>query len=119
MMALHIIGKNIEKKYGNKYVWVLYLLGALGGSIAMNYLMPYDSIPLPKVGADPCISAFFSFMAIQNPLLTVFNFIIPVRLWFLFFCGTFFAVVSDSSFKTTGGLSVGIILGLMKKRLPI
>ena len=94
----------------------MYLIGALGGSLAMNFFMPYDAIPLPKVGADPCISALFSFMAVQNPLLTVFNFIVPVRFWFLLVCGTMFVMVSDSSFKTLGGLSAGVMLGLLRRR---
>jgi membrane associated rhomboid family serine protease len=119
MLALQLVGKRIQANYGSKYVWGLYLAGACAGSIAMNYFMPYDSITLPKVGADPCISSFFSFIAVQNPRFAVFNFIVPVRLWFLLAMATFFFVVSDSSFKNIGGLAMGAGLGLLRRRLLI
>lgn len=118
MIALQMIGKRIQLQYGTKYVWGLYLGGALAGSIAMNYFMPYDPIQLPKVGADPCISTFISFMAVQNPMLIAFNFIIPVRLWLLLGMAVFFVTVSDSSFKNMGGLAMGVGLGLLKRKFP-
>jgi hypothetical protein len=80
----------------------------------MNYLMPYDTIELPKVGADPCISAFFSFIAIQNPKLIAFHLFLPVRLWFLLTLATLFVIVSDSSYKNLGGLAMGAGLGLLR-----
>jgi membrane associated rhomboid family serine protease len=64
MAVLQIFGNKIQARYGSRYVWGLYLAGALAGSVSMNYLMPYDTIPLPKVGADPCLSTFFSFLAV-------------------------------------------------------
>jgi len=85
----------------------------------MNYFMPFDLVPVPKVGADPSLSAFISFAILQNPSLTLFNFIVPVKLWSLLVAGTFFVVVSDSTFKNLGGLMAGVLLGLMKRRLYI
>lgn len=119
MLALQLIGKRIQAKYGGKYVWGLYLAGAFAGSIAMNYMMPYDTIILPKVGADPCISSFFSFLAVQNPKLAVINLLLPVRMWFLLSLAVFFVVVSDSSCKNLGGLAIGASLGLLRKRFII
>lgn len=119
MLALQFIGKRIQVQYGSRYVWGLYFAGAFAGSIAMNYFMPYDSITLPKVGADPCISTFISFIAVQNPRFVAFNFIVPVRLWFLLAMATFFVVVSDSSFKNLGGLAMGASLGLLRRRLML
>ena len=119
MLALQLIGKRIQASYGSKYVWGLYLGGAFAGSIAMNYLMPYDTIVLPKVGADPCISSFFSFLAVQNPKLAVINFVLPVRMWFLLGLAIFFVIVSDSSCKNLGGLAMGAGLGLVRRRLII
>lgn len=116
MVALQLIGRHIQARYGSRYVWGLYLAGACAGSLAMNYYMPYDTIQLPKVGADPCISTFFSFIAIQNPRFVAFNLILPIRLWFLLALATFFVVVSDSSFKNLGGLAMGAGLGLLRRR---
>lgn len=117
MTALQFIGKRIQLSYGSRYVWSLYLAGALAGSIAMNYLMPYDSIPIPKVGADPSISAFVGFLAALNPSMTVFNFIVPIKFWFLLICGVGLLLVSDSSFKNLGGLAMGVGLGLFRRSL--
>lgn len=119
MIALQLVGKRVQVKYGPHYVWGLYLAGACAGSLAMNYWMPYDTIVMPKVGADPCISAFFSFMAVQNPKLVAFTLIVPVRLWFLLAVGTGFVVVSDSSFKNLGGLAIGAGLGLLRRRFLV
>ncbi len=116
MLALQLFGKRIQKNYGSKYVWGLYLAGAFAGSIAMNYFMPYDTIVLPKVGADPSISSFFSFLAVQNPNLTVINFLVPVKMWLLLGLATFFVIVSDSSCKNLGGLAMGAGLGLLRRR---
>lgn len=118
MLALQLFGKQVQARYGNRYVWALYLAGACAGSVAMNYCMPYDTIEMPKVGADPCISTFFSFIAVQNPRLALFTLILPVRMWFLLALATGFVVVSDSSFKNLGGLLMGAGLGLLRRRLP-
>jgi membrane associated rhomboid family serine protease len=118
MLALQIFGKQVQTRYGNRYVWALYLAGACAGSVAMNYYMPYDTIEMPKVGADPCISTFFSFIAVQNPRLALFTLILPMRMWFLLALATGFVVVSDSSFRNLGGLVMGAGLGLLRRRLP-
>jgi membrane associated rhomboid family serine protease len=115
MAALHIVGKRIQARYGSKYVWGLYLAGALGGALAMNYFMPYDTINLPKVGADPSISSFFSFLAVQNPRLVAFHLLVPVRMWFLLGFSIFIFLVSDSSQKNLGGLATGAALGLLRR----
>ena len=115
MAALHFIGNKVRSSYGSRYVWLLYTAGALAGSVSMNYFMPYDTIPIPKVGADPCISAFFSFLATLNPKTTLFNFIVPVRIWFLLLCSIGFVIVSDSSNKNLGGLAMGFGLGILRR----
>ena len=119
MLALHIVGKRVQGLHGFKYVWLLYLSGAIAGSVTMNYLMPYDTIPIPKVGADPCISAFLSFLATITPKATIFNFILPVKFWFLLLCAFGFVMVSDSSKKNMGGLAIGIGLGIMRRWLIV
>jgi membrane associated rhomboid family serine protease len=82
----------------------------------MSYLMPYDTIPVPKVGADPAISAFISFLIMQNPSATLFHFIVPFKSWMLIICATMFLMVTDSSCKNLGGLAAGVGLGVIKKR---
>lgn len=117
MLALNFLGNKIQRKYGAKYVWLLYLAGAVAGSVAMNYMMPYDIIPMPKVGADPCIASFVGFMATLNPRLTVFHLIVPFKLWFLVLLGFGLIMVSDSSRKNLGGLAMGVGLGLVRRTL--
>jgi membrane associated rhomboid family serine protease len=119
MLAFNLASKQVAKKCGGKYVWMLYLGGALTGALAMNYLMPYYAIKVPIVGADPSISAFISFIIMQNPSATLFHFILPFKYWYLLICGSMFLIVTDSSFKNMGGLTAGIALGLLKKRLFI
>ena len=119
MVALQLIGKKIQVSYGSRYVWLLYLAGAAAGSLAMNYAMPYDPIPIPKVGADPAISAFISFLATLNPRMTVFNWIVPIKFWFILLCGIGFVCISDSSCKNLGGLMMGVCLGLFRRKISL
>ena len=117
MLALQLMGTKIHQRYGPKYVWLLYFAGAIAGSVAMNYMMPYDTIPMPKVGADPCIASFIGFMATLSPRATIFNFIVPVKFWFLVLLGFGLIMVSDSSRKNLGGLAMGVGLGLARRSL--
>lgn len=119
MLALQFIGRKIQNNYGPKYVWLLYLAGAIAGSVSMNYLMPYHTIPIPKVGADPCIFTFVGFLATLNPRATLFHFIVPVKFWFLVLCLFGIIYVSDSSRRNLGGLVMGVGLGVIRRILHI
>ena len=116
MLALHFLGNKIRTTHGARYVWMLYLAGAGFGSIVMNYYMPYEIVPIPKVGADPGISAFISFLITMTPRAT-FNFLFPVKYWILLPCAMGFVVVTDSSGKNFGGLAVGVGIGLLRRSL--
>ena len=118
MIALQFMGRKVQK-IGNKYVWLCYLGGAVGGAIAMHYLMPYDTIPVPKAGADPSISAFLSFLAMQHPRLTLFTLIVRVKFWFVIFGAALLMLATDSSCKTLGGLCTGALLGLIRRKMLI
>ena len=107
----------VNVKYGSKYVWALCAAGAISGGIAMMYLMPYDSIPIPKVGADPIISAFISFLATMNPQKVAFTLIFPVKYWFILLLAFGIVMATDSSGRNLGGLAAGISLGLVRRRL--
>jgi membrane associated rhomboid family serine protease len=115
MVALHLMGKRIQAFHGSKMIWMLYLGGAIAGSVAMNYYMPYHSIPIPQVGADPAMASFFGFMAAVAPRATAFTLVVPVKFWFLLLMSTFLMTVSDSSCKNLGGLAMGVGLGLLKR----
>lgn len=109
------MGKKIQSSHGSKLIWVLYLTGAAAGSIAMNYCIPYHSIAIPQVGADPAISSFFGFLTASNPRATAFTVVIPVKFWILLIFGVFLMTVSDSSCRNLGGLAMGISLGLLRR----
>jgi len=111
------MGMRINVNYGSKYVWALCAAGALAGGIGMKYLMPYDSIPMPKVGADPIISAFISFLATMTPGKLAFHLIFPIRYWFILLSAFGFVMATDSSGRNLGGLAAGIGLGLLRRRL--
>jgi membrane associated rhomboid family serine protease len=112
-----MIGMKIKVKYGSKYVWALCMIGALAGGITMQYLMPYDSIPIPKVGADPCISAFISFLATMSPTKVAFKFVFPFQYWFILLTAVGIVMATDSSGRNIGGLAAGVGLGLLRRRL--
>jgi membrane associated rhomboid family serine protease len=107
----------IKVNYGSKYVWALCTIGALAGGITMQYLMPYDSIPIPKVGADPCISAFIAFLATMSPSKVAFKLVFPFQYWFILLIALGIVMVTDSSGRNLGGLAAGVSLGLVRRRL--
>jgi len=115
MIALHLMGRRIKASHGSPMIWMLYLGGAVTGSLAMHYLMPYHSIPIPQVGADPSMASFFGFIASLAPRTTAFTLVVPVKFWFLLLMGVFLMIVSDSSCKNLGGLAMGVGLGLMRR----
>ena len=81
MITLYFFGRAVQVQYGAKYVWMLYILGALFGSISMNYFMPYYQIVMPQVGADASVSAMFTFYGLFNLQQRVFLFFFPVPFW--------------------------------------
>jgi membrane associated rhomboid family serine protease len=50
MIVLITFGNAIKLKYGNKIIWLLYLLGAFAGALSMNYSNRHPLIT-PKVGS--------------------------------------------------------------------
>lgn len=107
----------VKVNYGSRYVWALYAAGAIAGGIGMQYIMPYDSIPIPKVGADPCISAFISFLATMNPNKVAFHLVFPFRYWFVLLAAFGIVMATDSSGRNLGGLAAGVGLGLLRRSL--
>ena len=81
MITLFYFGRAITTMYGAKYVWWLYGLGALFGSLSMNYFMPYYQIVMPQVGSDPAVSAMFTFYGLFNPTQRAIFFFFPVPIW--------------------------------------
>ena len=79
--------------------------------------MPYESIPIPKVGSDPSISAFISFLTTMKPKKVAFNFIFPIRYWFILLCAVAFVLATDSTNKNLGGLATGVGVALFRRSL--
>jgi membrane associated rhomboid family serine protease len=118
MLMLQLIGNNIQKKYGSKYVWGLYLSGAIAGSLAMYFWMPFYPISIPKVGAEPSISALFSFYSILNPKTRISFLFIPFKVWFIFGLVIIFTILADPSRKNISGILIGgVIAHMLRRRL--
>ena len=84
MITLFFFGRAIAIQYGAKYIYWLYGLGSIFGSLSMNYFMPYYQIVMPQVGADSCVSAMFTFYGLFNLQQRVIFFVFPVPMWVLF-----------------------------------
>ena len=81
MITLFFFGRAISVQYGNRYIYWLYGLGAIFGSLCMNYFMPYYQIVMPQVGADPCVTAMFTFYGLFNMQQRVVFFFFPLPMW--------------------------------------
>jgi len=110
MITLFFLGKAIAMRFGSKYVWLLYLGGALSGSTLMNVFMPHNSIVMPQVGADAPISALITFYGMFNLQSQFLLFFIPVRIWILLSLMAVYSLAADPSKKNFGGMVFGAIM---------
>ncbi len=85
MIIVASFGRALRMNYGNKVFWALYLLGAVGGGLTMNFGMPYQPIVIPQVGADAPITAMLTFFGLLNPNQSIMFFFFPMKLWVTIF----------------------------------
>lgn len=81
MVCIVSFGRSIRLIYGNRILWILYLLGSLAGGLSMNFGMPNLPMVMPQVGADAAISSILTFYGLLNLHQTVLLFFIPVNMW--------------------------------------
>jgi membrane associated rhomboid family serine protease len=81
MLMFVSFGQGVQAKYGGKYVWLLYLTGALLGSISMSYFQPVFPVSIPKVGAEASIWSLGTFFSLLNPTQKAIFFVVPVPMW--------------------------------------
>ncbi len=127
MLALWFLGRNLEPLLGRGRFVVLYLLGALGGSVAVALLAPTTIV----VGASGAIFALFGALLVIGrhigadirviAILIGINFIWPFVVAFISSLGTgdFFEALADVGVSWQahlGGLVVGAVVGLIYAR---
>lgn len=127
MLALWFLGRNLEPLLGRGRFVVLYLLGALGGSVAVALLAPTTIV----VGASGAIFALFGALLVIGrhigadirviAILIGINFIWPFVVAFISSLGTgdFFGALADVGVSWQahlGGLVVGAVVGLIYAR---
>ena len=102
-------GRSIALQHGNKYIWLLYLLGGFFGAGCMQVAMPPSPYVLPQVGADPSISSIITFFGLMNRHQTILLFFFPIRVWvLLLLMGTY--SLMDPSKKNFGGMVAGLLI---------
>lgn len=83
MIVIASFGRALRMNYGNKVLWWLYILGAIGGGITMQLGMPNMPMIVPQVGADAAIASMLTFFGLFNMQHTVMLFFVPVPMWVL------------------------------------
>lgn len=127
MLALWFIGRNLEPLLGKWRFVALYLLGTLGGSVAVALLAPTTIV----VGASGAIFALFGALLVIGrhigadirtiAVLIAINFAWPfvVAIFTSLRTGDYFAALNDVGVSWQahlGGLVVGAIVGLIYAR---
>lgn len=85
MYMIFSFGKPISTLYGRRTFWILYLLGAFSGSLAMHFGMPYVPNVIPQVGANAPIFAMATFYTLMNlNQVGLRFFFVPVPPWVSF-----------------------------------
>ena len=127
MLALWFIGRNLEPLLGRWRFVVLYLLGALGGSVAVALLAPTTIV----VGASGAIFALFGALLVIGrhigadirviAVLIGINFVWPFVVAFISSLGTgdFAGALNNVGVSWQahlGGLVVGALVGLIYAR---
>lgn len=99
MIIVASFGRAIRLQYGNKIIWMLYMLGAFAGGLSMHFGMPNMAIVMPQVGADAPIAAMLTFYGLLNLHSQVMLFFFPVRMWVIFISTSGFASDDGSLFS--------------------
>lgn len=107
---MFFLSKDIIMRCGAKYVWWLYLGGALAGSICMNTFMPHNSIIMPQVGADSAVSALLTFYGMFNLRAQILLFFFPVSIWVLLGFLGIYSLTADPSKRNLGGMMFGFLM---------
>lgn len=110
MLTLFFLGKGISMRCGSKYVWLLYLGGAISGSFFMNMFMPHNSIVMPQVGSDSAIAAIITFTGLFNLRQQFLVFFIPIRVWIFLSLMGVYSLVADPSKRNIGGMIFGALM---------
>lgn len=96
-------------QYGNKIIWLLYIIGALTGGLAMQFGMPQMPAIVPQVGADAPLASMITFYGLHNLQNQVMFFFFPMRMWVLLgLMGVY--CLFDPTRRNLGGMVAGLIV---------
>lgn len=116
MIALWVVGPFLEKALGRWRFLALYLLSALGGSVAVVVLTPISQWGVPTVGASGAVFGLFAAAALMLRRLggdfRQILFVIAINVVISF------TIPRVSWQAHLGGLVIGAVLTLVFLRLP-
>jgi len=112
---LGLMGRAIQQNFGNKYIFWLYGLGALfGGLTTVAFQRPSPYIQ-PQVGAESCIAAYLTFIAMFNPRQTFLLLVFPIPAWMLLLILGTYSLFFDPQKKSFAGMTAGMTVYQMMR----
>lgn len=117
LLMLGLMGRAIQSTYGNKYIYLLYGLGALFGGITNVVFQRPSPYIQPQVGAESALAAYLTFMGLINPHQTFMLFFFPMRAWVLLLLVGTYSLMFDPQKKMFAGMTAGLtVFQLMRGR---
>lgn len=80
IVALYVIGRDVESILGQKHFLYLYLLGAIGGELGHLFLMPSSTVLLAAAGGVAAVVVAFGTILPELEIAGSIFFLIPVKL---------------------------------------
>ena len=109
MIIIGSFGRGLRMQFGNKIIWMLYIVGALAGGISMQLGMPNMPLVVPQVGADSAVTAMITFYGMFNLHNQVLLFFFPVRMWVLLGIMGVYCLFEPTK-KNIGGMMAGLMI---------
>ena len=115
---LGLMGRAIQTNVGNKYVWWLYVMGALFGGVTHSVFQRPSPYIQPEGGPTSVITSYLTFLAMMNPHQPFFFFGFPIKAWVLVASLGAYSLLADPEKQSFSGISAGLLVfSMMRMRM--
>ena len=108
VLMIGFMGKAIQQNFPNKYIYLLYGLGALFGGLSMTVFQRPSPYIHPRIGSESSIAAFITFIGLLNPRQTFVLFVFPMPAWVLLAFLGMYSLIFDPEKKSFAGMTAGL-----------
>lgn len=109
------MGKAIQTTISKKYIWWLYITGALCGGIVSTFFQKPSPYIQPQMGPSSVLGAYLTFLACYHPEMAFSFFSIPIRAWVVVATLGAYSLLADPHKQLFAGITAGFTLFQMTR----